>query len=97
MSNIAFPSLLRYKSLRTSALYSARRQSLQVGTAAQRAASPLRFKILSVPHLTGSRYKAKSGVDFPPALLPLCEAAQVFERSHETYNVTHQPSIVTLA
>ncbi|WP_339393944.1 hypothetical protein [Nostoc sp. UHCC 0870] len=41
--------------------------------------------------------EAKSGVDFPPALLPLCDAAKVLERSYQTYSVTHQPSIVTLA
>jgi len=41
--------------------------------------------------------EAKSGVDFPPALLPLCDAAKLFERSHNTYSVTHSASMVTLA
>jgi hypothetical protein len=30
-------------------------------------------------------------------LCRVCDATKVFERSNETYSVTHQPSIVTLA
>ena len=41
--------------------------------------------------------KAKSGVDVLPALLPSSDAAKVFEPRNETYSVTHQPRIVTLA
>ncbi|MGH1396524.1 MAG: hypothetical protein ACRAVC_21190 [Trichormus sp.] len=41
--------------------------------------------------------EAKSGVDFPPALLPLCDAAKRFQRSNKTYSVTHLPLIVTIS
>ena len=41
--------------------------------------------------------EAKCGVDSLPALLPLRDSGKIFERSNKTYNITHQPPIVTIA
>ncbi len=55
---------------------------------------------IGLTQLTGIFFclgEAKCGVDFQKGIIAVAWGAKIFERSNKTYNLTHQPPIVTIA